>query len=94
MSACSLTRRVTHLTFDNARVVMGYSYCESEGRSESRMGSGTSQGPSEWSGDKVSYKESVFQGSKKGPVFVSRSSEGFRVSTNGSHLPRRGNMDP
>ena len=60
------------------------------------MRSGISRGASEWSGDKVSYKESHFRVFGKSSVFsvLYRSSvEGFRGSHSGAHLPRKANMD-
>src|SRR5664279_124738 len=73
MSACSRTRRVTHLTFVDARVVMGYFFGdETEGCSESQMGSRTSRGAPEWSGDKISYKASCILGTGKVQEFSGR----------------------
>jgi hypothetical protein len=48
-STDSRTHRVTHLTLNIAMVEMDINYGESEDCSESRMGSITSQGASEWS---------------------------------------------
>jgi hypothetical protein len=58
MSTCSQTCRVTHLTFDDARVVMYIHNGETKVCSESQMRSMISRGASKWSGDKVSYKGS------------------------------------
>ena len=85
MSTCSRTRRVTHLKFGNASVVWDNLNGETEGCSESRIGSGISQGAPEESGDKVSYIGMWFLGSGKVQELTDIVSGLFLKCSGGSH---------